>query len=92
MRVIGSMADSTASPANRNQEAGCRNPGKTSTDITVVFHEAKHFRPPRGAPTVVEQLRRHRSTLSHYARSGAKLATYAIELNPAVGGRSMAPS
>ncbi len=67
-----STADGTASSAKRNLDRlDVATLERQGTDIAVVFHEAKHFtntalRARSGAPAVVGQLRRYRSTLNHH--------------------------
>lgn len=70
--IIGSTADGTGSPVNRNLDRlDVATLERQGTDIAVVFHEAKHFtnaalRARSGAPAVVDQLHRYRLTLSHH--------------------------
>lgn len=70
--ITESMADGTASLANRSLDRlDVATLERQGTDIAVVFHEAKHFtntalRARSGAPAVIGQLRRYRSTLSHH--------------------------
>jgi hypothetical protein len=67
-----STADGTGSSANRNQDRlDVATLERQGPNIAVVFHEANHFTNPAlrarsGAPAVVGQLRRYRSTLIHH--------------------------
>jgi hypothetical protein len=71
-KANGSTPDDTARPTNRNLDRlDVATLERQSTDIAVVFHEAKHFtnaalRARSGSPAVVNQLRRYRSTLIHH--------------------------